>query len=189
MHGPSAAAITPVVLRRERHGARLRYMPGAREACDPPAQGRQIVERDQVGNRRKVRMTLKRAILLTLALPFPLGAQIRASEIGSMSQTIDGTVITMEYSRPRARGRDPLFGTKAVHWDETWTPGANWATTFHVNKPVKINGYPVAKGKYSVWMKVKEKGPWTFILEPDNHRYHMEPPDSSAKQIRIPVKT
>ena len=134
-------------------------------------------------------MMVKRALLLTLAMPFSLNAQIRASEIGSMSQTIDGTVITMEYSRPRARGRDPLFGTKAVHWDETWTPGANWATTFDVNKPVKINGYPVAKGKYSVWMKVKQQGPWIFILEPDNHRYHMEPPDSSAKQIRIPVKT
>jgi hypothetical protein len=129
-----------------------------------------------------------RKALLILSVPLPLSAQIRASEIGSMSQTIDGTVIRVEYSRPRARGRDPLFGTKAVKWDETWTPGANWATTFDVNKPVKINGYQVAKGTYSVWMKVRENGMWTFILEPKSHLYHMEPPDSNAAQVRIPVK-
>jgi hypothetical protein len=129
-----------------------------------------------------------KALLLLLATPLSLGAQIRASELGSMSQTIDGTVITMEYSRPRARGRDKLFGTKAVQWDETWTPGANWATTFNVNKPVSINGHPVAKGKYSVWMKVRQDGLWTFILEPKSHLYHMQPPDSTANQVRVPVK-
>ena len=131
---------------------------------------------------------MRSGLLFLLAMPLSLGAQIRASEIGTMSQTIDGTVITVEYSRPRARGRDPLFGTKAVTWGETWTPGANWATTLDVNKPVTINGNPVAKGKYSVWMKVRENKTWTFILDPKSHRFHMEPPDSSADQVRIPVK-
>ena len=131
---------------------------------------------------------MRSALFVLLAMPLSLGAQIRASEIGTMSQTIDGTVITVEYSRPRARGRTQLFGTKAVRWDETWTPGANWATTLDVSKPVKINGVAVAKGKYSVWMKVRQNGPWTFILDPKSHRFHMEPPDSSNSQVRIPVK-
>ncbi|MEP6509570.1 MAG: DUF2911 domain-containing protein, partial [Gemmatimonadales bacterium] len=77
-------------------------------------------------------MVIRLALLASLLLPFPLVAQVRASEIGVMSQMIDGTKITVEYSRPRSRGRDSLFGTKAVHWDEVWTPGANWATTFDV---------------------------------------------------------
>lgn len=128
-------------------------------------------------------------LLAVLAIPAALDAQIRASEIGTMSQTIDGTVITVEYSRPRARGRDPIFGTKAVHWDETWTPGANWATTLEVSKPVTIEGRTVAKGKYSVWMVVRKTGSWTVVLEPRSRLYHMEPPDSSASQIRIPVRT
>src|SRR5215212_7024286 len=93
-------------------------------------------------------------LLAGLVAPFSIEAQIRASELAVMSQTIDGTLITVQYSRPRARGRDPIFGTRAVTWGETWTPGANWATTLEVNKPVTINGNPVAKGKYSVWMKV-----------------------------------
>src|ERR671912_35798 len=79
-------------------------------------------------------------------------AQIRASEIGTMSQIIDGTKITMEYSRPRVRGRDPLFGTRIVRWDEVWTPGANWATTFDVTKDLTLGGQRVPKGKYSMWI-------------------------------------
>ena len=105
-----------------------------------------------------------------------------------MSQIIDGTKITMEYSRPRARGRNPLFGTPIVRWNEVWTPGANWATTFDVSKDITLGGRRVPKGKYSVWMVVKQDGNWTTVLDPDVRRYHMEPPDSSAKQVRIPVR-
>jgi len=105
-----------------------------------------------------------------------------------MSQIIDGTKITMEYSRPRVRGRDPLFGTRIVRWDEVWTPGANWATTFDVTKDLTLGGQRVRKGKYSMWIVVRQSGSWTTVLDPDVRRYHMEPPDSSAKQIRIPVR-
>ena len=40
---------------------------------------------------------------------------------------VNGTTITLDFSRPVARGRDSLFGG-VVHWGELWTPGANWAT-------------------------------------------------------------
>lgn len=133
-------------------------------------------------------MNLCRTLLALLAVPFPLAAQVRASEIGTISQTIDGTTITIEYSRPRARGRENLFGTKYVRWGETWTPGANWATTLEVDKPVKIAGKAVAKGKYSVWMVVRQDSNWTVVLDPKAHRYHMEPPDSTSGQIRIPAR-
>ena len=117
------------------------------------------------------------------------GAQIRASEIGTMSQIIDGTKITMEYSRPRARGRDPLFGNpRVVRWDEVWTPGANYATTLEVSKDVTVNGKRLAKGKYSVWFVVKKDTPWTVVFDPRVRRYHMEPPESTTTQIRFPVR-
>ena len=126
------------------------------------------------------------ALMLTFCEP--AFAQVRASEVGSMSQIIDGTTITVQYSRPKVRGRDPLFGTKVVQWGETWTPGANWATTFAVDKNVTVEGHPVAKGKYSVWMLVRRTGDWTLILDPKAKRFHMNPPDSNAAQIRIPVR-
>jgi DUF2911 family protein len=126
-----------------------------------------------------------RALLALLLFPLPLAAQIRASELASIAQTIDGTRITIEYSRPRARGRDPLFGTEAAQWGEVWTPGANWATTLDVSKDVKLNGHAVPKGKYSVWMVVRKDADWIVVLDPRAHLYHMKHPDSTATQIRF----
>ncbi len=118
-------------------------------------------------------------------VPHTVAAQIRASELATMSQTIDGTRLSVTYSRPRARGRSPLFGTSVAHWGEVWTPGANYATVLEVSKDITLNGRPVPKGKYSVWMVLREQGDWTTVLDPNFRIFHMDPPDSSAKQIRI----
>ncbi len=44
---------------------------------------------------------------MLLAAVVPAQAQIKASERGGVHQTIDGTTITIDYARPRARGRAP----------------------------------------------------------------------------------
>ena len=88
------------------------------------------------------------ALALSLALPARAPAQVRASEAASVSQTVDGTKITIEYSRPRGRARDSLFG-KVVPWGEVWTAGANLATLgvtsldlpmHHGSRPVEFRG-------------------------------------------------
>jgi len=116
-----------------------------------------------------------------------VSAQVRASELGSVSQVIDGTKISIEYSRPRARGRQNVFGGE-VKWQEVWTPGANYATTLELSKNVKIEGHPVPKGKYSVWMVVRPAGDWTFVLDSRHRVYHMAHLDSTPAQIRFPIK-
>jgi hypothetical protein len=113
------------------------------------------------------------------------GAQVRASERSGLTQTVNGTVITVDYSRPRVRGRSPVFG-KVVEWGEVWTPGANWATTFDFTRDVRIDGHPVPKGKYSVWFVVR-RSEWTIVLDPRFQLYHEERPDSTEKQIRWTV--
>ena len=128
------------------------------------------------------------ALASTLAATSPLDAQIRASEPATVSQTIDGTKITIEYSRPRLRGRKEIFGTKFVRWDETWTPGANYATTLETSNDITLDGHAVPRGKYSVWMVVRKSGPWTFVLDPRARLFHEDHPDSTAEQIRFPVK-
>ncbi len=117
----------------------------------------------------------------------PAIAQVKASEIGTMSQVIDGTTITMQYSRPRVRGRNPLFGTPVVHWGEVWTPGANWATTLEADKSITIDGRAIPKGKYSVWFVVRQSGDWTMVLDPKWKQFHNAPPDSNRAQIRFGV--
>lgn len=113
------------------------------------------------------------------------GAQGMPSEKGSVSQTIDGTTITIEYYRPVARGRTPF--PDVVHWGRVWTPGANWATTLDVDKPVHLNGYAVSKGKYSVWM-IPGPDEWTVVLNRDSKRFHTQPPASSDDEARFTVK-
>jgi len=136
-------------------------------------------------------MTKFRILPVVLAalftLPGSTRAQVRASEAASVSQTVDGTVITVEYSRPRTRGRAPVYGTPIVAWGEVWTPGANWATTLDVSKDVTIDGHPVPKGKYSVWMQV-EQGDWTVILDPKARQFHTVHPKPDSAQVRFTVR-
>jgi hypothetical protein len=114
------------------------------------------------------------------------GAQIRASERASVTQTIDGTTITIDYARPRMRGRAEVFGDE-VKWEEVWTPGANMATTLEVSKDIQVNGHAVPKGKYSVWMVV-HKGDWTLVLDSTANRFHTDRPDPSKAVVRFDVQ-
>jgi hypothetical protein len=120
-------------------------------------------------------------ILPSLLLADPASAQIRGSEAAVVSQTIDGTTVTIEYSRPRAAGRT-LFG-ELVPYGEPWT-GANWATTIELNRDVRLNGTDVAAGKYSVWW-VPDPQRWTLILDPNAKLFHFQKPEAAAGQIRI----
>jgi len=123
--------------------------------------------------------------LVTL-LPAALSAQVRASERGLVSQTVNGTTITVEYSRPVARGRDSLFG-RVVHWREIWTPGANWATTLEVDRAVRLNDQTVPKGKYAVWMIPRAEGDWTVLLSDSVRKFHTQRPDTTTARVRFTV--
>ena len=124
----------------------------------------------------------------TVFLPAAASAQIRASEIQSISQIVDGTKVTIEYSRPRLRGRDVVFGTRAVRWGEIWTPGANWATTLEVDRPIKLSGVSVPKGKYGLWMIVQQDSSWTMLLDPEWRQFHMAHPEPTDRHIKVSVR-
>jgi hypothetical protein len=135
-------------------------------------------------------VTTGRTLLLTAGILCGVapnaGGQIRASERASITQTIDGTTITIDYSRPRTRGRSDVFGGE-VHWQEVWTPGANMATTLEVNKDIQLNGHALPKGKYSVWMVVT-KSDWTVVLDSTAGRFHTDRPDPDEAVVRFDVK-
>lgn len=127
-------------------------------------------------------MFVSLAIALAAAAAEPASAQIRASERGSVSQTIDGTTITIDYARPKARGRE-LFGA-LVPWDVVWTPGANWATTLETDEDVRIAGVEVAAGRYSIWMTPRE-GAWTLTLNDNPDYFHFQKPDPAEGAYNI----
>lgn len=126
-------------------------------------------------------------LVLPVLAPTPgaVAAQMRASERGSVSQTVDGTTITVDYSRPQLRGRDAVFGG-IVPWGEVWTPGANWATTLTVDRPVRLEGHELPAGSYSVWM-VPRQGDWSVHLVEETRLYHTQHPDTTDTFLTFDV--
>ncbi len=126
------------------------------------------------------------ALALTIWSAVPLAAQIRASERARTTQVVDGTTITLDYARPRVRGRPRVFGG-AVKWGEVWTPGANMATTLETDHDITVDGHAVPKGKYSVWMVLDSATRWTMVLDTLWEQYHEDRPPARAGQIRWPI--
>ncbi len=109
----------------------------------------------------------------------------RMSQHGTVSQTITGTTITVEYDRPTARGRD-LKGQDIIHFGRFWTPGANWATTVEVDGSFKVEGHELGAGKYSIWM-IPGDDEWTVVFSEDDRVFHTRTPDQNKEAARFTV--
>ena len=124
--------------------------------------------------------------LLAILRAAPACAQGRLSERAGVSQTVAGTTIAVEYYRPVARGRGNLFGG-VVQWGENCTPGANWATTVEVDHDVRVEGQPLPKGKYGLWIVVRPDT-WTVSFHRRARRFHTDRPDSTDEALRLKVR-
>ncbi|HEX6065071.1 MAG TPA: DUF2911 domain-containing protein [Longimicrobiales bacterium] len=133
---------------------------------------------------------MRRAILVGIGILVSCtdtsSAQVRASEAAMVQQTVDGTKITIEYSRPAVRGRNPFGGV--VHWGERWTPGANWATTIEADKDIRLAGHALAKGKYTIWLVPHENADWTFVVDKRKQAYHTMRTDTNDAVLKFTVK-
>src|SRR5262249_386057 len=80
-----------------------------------------------------------------------------------------------------------IFG-RLVPWGTLWTPGANWATTLEVDRDVRIEGHPVPRGKYSLWLiPAATPDPWTVVLSRSARRFHVVRPDPKDDEPRFRV--
>jgi len=130
----------------------------------------------------------RRAVAATLVVVPAAAAQGKLSEPATVAQTVDGTTITVAYSRPVARGRDSLFGP-VVRFGDPWTPGANWATTIDVDHDVTVEGQPLPKGKYTLWLTPQAApAAWTLSFSRVAKRFHTRPPGAADEQLHVSVK-
>jgi hypothetical protein len=111
-------------------------------------------------------------------------AQARpASQHATVTQSVGGTEITIDYNRPVARGRT-LFGG-IVPWGKEWDPGADSATRIRFSTDVRVNGKPLGAGEYSLWA-IPDSLAWTVILSKAAHVYHTPyPAGQDAFRIRV----
>ena len=85
----------------------------------------------------------------------------RPSPPATASAVVGGTTVAIDYSRPSLKGRK-AFGA-LVPYGQVWRTGANEATTFTVDKAVKINGKALPAGKYGLFT-VPTATTWTVIF-------------------------
>jgi len=72
-----------------------------------------------------------------------------ASPPDSARAQLGSASIRISYSSPRKRGRE-ILGT-TVRYDRVWRTGANAATVLTVDRPVRIGGFSLPAGAYSLW--------------------------------------
>ncbi len=85
----------------------------------------------------------------------------RPSPPATVSNTNKGLTITIDYSQPSVKGR--TMGKDIATYGKVWRTGANEATTFEVNKDVKVEGKPLPAGKYSLYT-IPGEDSWTIIF-------------------------
>jgi hypothetical protein len=127
------------------------------------------------------------ALALAVALAVPAVAQesrVKPSQTGTVSQEVGNTKISITYDRPVARGRE-LFGS-LVKWGDTWTPGANWATTIDFSKDVTVQGQPLSEGTYSIW-SIPQENEWTLIFSKQKRAFHTRYP-AGEDALRVQLK-
>ena len=95
----------------------------------------------------------------------------RRSQRGTVTQSVNGTEISIRYYRPVLRGRTPFPGI--VGWGRTWTPGADSATRMETRGDVEIEGKTLPAGKYSLWLIPEEKDAWTVIFSRTADAFHL----------------
>jgi hypothetical protein len=110
---------------------------------------------------------------------------VRASQPGSVSQTIAEAEVRVVYNRPVARGRE-IFGG-IVKWGETWNPGADQATRIELTRDIQLAGHPVSAGNYSLWV-IPEAEEWTLILSSAWDVYHSPYPGQADDVLRFTVR-
>ena len=101
----------------------------------------------------------------SLCIVASVSAQGDKSKRPSPPETAKGKVgsanITIDYSSPAVKGRT-IWGS-LVPWDKVWRAGANEATIFSTDKPIKVEGKDLPAGKYSLFA-IPNDHEWTIIL-------------------------
>ncbi|MBI1769467.1 MAG: DUF2911 domain-containing protein [Bacteroidetes bacterium] len=109
----------------------------------------------------------------------------RPSPPAKAEGTIDGAKIVIDYSTPFVKGRK-IFGALEPY-GKVWRTGANEATSFEVDKNIKIEGKELPKGKYTLYSIPGEKE-WVVIFNKTTGQWGTEYSESTDA-LRVTVKT
>ncbi|WP_183557906.1 DUF2911 domain-containing protein [Mucilaginibacter sp. SP1R1] len=135
---------------------------------------------------------IKNALLLLAAViiaasAYGQTAKPRVSPPETVTGTINGATITVNYSSPSVKERKIWGGL--VPYDKVWRAGANEATTFETDKDIKIGHKLLPAGKYGFFLVQKEKGKWVAVFNKVANQWGAFKYDETQDQLRVDVKT
>jgi Protein of unknown function (DUF2911) len=108
----------------------------------------------------------------------------RPSPPGTATATLNGKKVTVDYSRPYAKGRKIVGGL--VPYDKVWRTGANEATMLTTETNLDVGGTNVPAGKYTLWTLPSE-GAWKLIINKQTGQWGTEY-DQSQDFARIDMQ-
>jgi hypothetical protein len=146
------------------------------------------------------------AALIGLAVPATAQRQRMARE--TVSTTINGKKVSIEYGRPRLGTRTVKDLVSQLGPDRIWRAGGDQATTLTTEGDLMIGGKRIPAGKYTLYMYAPETGDYALVVNSDlgvplKVIYAAAPPDMAdalwphlegydkiaAKEVaRIPLK-
>lgn len=110
----------------------------------------------------------------------------RPSPPAQASAKVNGKTITINYGQPSVNGRE-IWG-KLVPYGQVWRTGANETTSIDVSDDVKLEGKPLAKGKYALFTIPNEKT-WTIIINKTiKWGAFSYKPDEDVLRVNVPAK-
>lgn len=126
-------------------------------------------------------------LLSTFLMAFSINAQTlpKPSPLGTNSQVVGVTKVSLEYSRPGVKDRE-IFGA-LLPFGELWRFGANSATKLTVDTEVKFAEGSLAAGTYAVFA-IPNKDMWTIIFNTDTDQGGTESYSQDLDALRVKVK-
>ena len=109
----------------------------------------------------------------------------RASQHAVVSQRLGITDVSITYSRPLVNNRK-VWGT-LVPYGQVWRAGANENTTIAFSDPVMIEGKPLEKGTYGLFM-IPAENEWTIIFSKNSTSWGAFTYDQKEDALRVTVK-
>ena len=104
-------------------------------------------------------------LALSLLVVFTTTAQKdkskRKSPPAQVTEQINGSKVTIDYSRPSKKGREIFGGLQA--YGKVWRTGANESTWIELSEDVEVQGQKLAAGKYGLFT-IPGEDKWTIIF-------------------------
>jgi len=109
----------------------------------------------------------------------------RQSQRATVSQRLGITDISITYHRPLVNNRK-IWGT-LVPYGQVWRAGANENTIIAFSDPVMIEGKPLDKGTYGLFM-IPTENDWTIIFSKNSTSWGAFTYDQKEDALRVSVK-